>query len=354
MIRNILKPCFNQPFLGSIRSYATVVDKASLSQLRKKTGIGFMNCRKALEQFENDVDKAEKWLLEQAQKEGWAKATKLQGRPMSQGLVGVVSDNQRATLVEINCETDFVAKNEKFHDLVSNVTSGCHRYFMAAPTSTQVSLPKDQLDGLDIGNQTVGDLVALAVGKVGENLSARQVTHMGVAPNSHLETYIHLAGSDVEVDGCRMGKYAVLLDLSQDSDVTEDVTPLKTVAKELCQHILGLKPSTVGDFENDKPLDDSGDDKPLADADETSLSDKDNEHSDDSDSSDDESDDSDDEKEEEGKKSSKVKMQETRLVFQEFLFNPEVVVGEYLQDNKAIVNKFLFVECGQKLPSDSE
>ncbi|XP_021342428.1 uncharacterized protein LOC110442892 isoform X2 [Mizuhopecten yessoensis] len=98
-----------------------------------------MNCRKALEKFDNDIDKAEQWLLKEAQKEGWAKATKLQGRPMSQGLVGVVSDNQRATVVEINCETDFVSKNEKFQDLVSKVASGCHRYFMAAPTSTQVN-----------------------------------------------------------------------------------------------------------------------------------------------------------------------------------------------------------------------
>ncbi|XP_033728180.1 elongation factor Ts, mitochondrial-like [Pecten maximus] len=343
MIRNILKPCFKQSFLGTIKSYATIVDKASLSKLRKKTGIGFMNCRKALEQFENDIDKAEKWLLEQAQKEGWAKATKLQGRPMSQGLVGVMSDNQRATVVEINCETDFVAKNEKFQDLVSQITSGCHRYFMAAPSSTQrnhislgyLFLRKILMPLILADNQNVSDLVAMTVGKVGENVSARRVTHIGVAPNSHLETYIHATGSDIEVDGCRMGKYAVLLDVSQDG--SEEVGPLKTVAKQLCQHILGLKPNTVGDFENDKP-----------------LADRDDQPAEESDTSDDESDDSDDESDsDEEEKISKSKEEETRLVFQEFLFDPEIVVGEYLKENRATVNKFVRIECGAELPSES-
>lgn len=344
MIRNILRPCFSQSILGTIRSYATVVDKASLSKLRKKTGIGFMNCRKALEQFDNDIDKAEKWLLEQAQKEGWAKATKLQGRPMSQGLIGVMSDNQRATVVEINCETDFVAKNENFQGLVSQVTSGCHRYFMAAPSSTQVSFAKDKLDAVDIGdNQNVSDLVAMMVGKVGENLSARRVTHVGVEPNSYLETYIHATGADIEVDGCRMGKYAVLLDVSQDVDGSE-VNSIQTVSKQLCQHILGLKPSVVGDFENDKPVSNTDENKSPADSDQTS----DESDTSDSDDSGNESDsDSDDEEK-------PVKPEETRLVFQEFLFDPEMVVGEYIKENGVTVNKFVRIECGEVIPEKNQ
>ncbi|OWF35480.1 elongation factor Ts, mitochondrial-like isoform X3 [Mizuhopecten yessoensis] len=366
MIRNILKPCYNQQFLGIIRSYTTAVDKASLSKLRKKTGIAFMNCRKALEKFDNDIDKAEQWLLKEAQKEGWAKATKLQGRPMSQGLVGVVSDNQRATVVEINCETDFVSKNEKFQDLVSKVASGCHRYFMAAPTSTQICLPKDKLDALDVGNsQSVSDLVALMVGNVGENLSARTVTHVGVTPNSHLETYVHSTGSNVEVDGCRMGKYAVLLDISQNTDGSEEVVAMETMAKQLCQHILGLKPSTVGDFENDKPLgyseevkslgatDDKlqadAENKPLADTDDKLQADKEDNSPKDSDN---ESDDSDYENDLE-ETSSKINEDETRLVFQEFLYNPEMVVGEFLKENRATVNKFARFECGEERSTES-
>lgn len=105
------------------------VSKTALSSLRKKTGYSFANCKKALEQFGEDVNQAEAWLKEQAQKEGWAKATKLQDRSAVQGLVGVNCNPEEGTgiLVEVNCETDFVARNSKFQDMVALVTESCRR-----------------------------------------------------------------------------------------------------------------------------------------------------------------------------------------------------------------------------------
>lgn len=71
---------------------------------------------------------AEAWLNEQAQAMGWAKATKLAGRTALQGLVAVKFDKHHGVLVEVNCETDFVAKNEKFHKLMENTTQACYKF----------------------------------------------------------------------------------------------------------------------------------------------------------------------------------------------------------------------------------
>ena len=81
------------------------VDKSALSTLRKNTGYTFTNCKKALDQFGDDLVAAEKWLRDQAQKEGWAKATKLQDRVVSQGLIGVKCNAEDGTgvLLEVNC-----------------------------------------------------------------------------------------------------------------------------------------------------------------------------------------------------------------------------------------------------------
>lgn len=313
-----------------------------------------MNCKKALERFENDIVQAEKWLLEQAQKEGWAKASKLQGRPMSQGLVGMIRDDQRATLVEVNCETDFVAKNQKFHDLVSQVTAGCHNYFMAAPSSTLVSLPKEKLDALNVGDeQNVSDLVVLTVGSVGENVSARRVIHVGVSPDSHLATYMHLAGSVLEAGNCRMGKYAVVVDICRTPGESDEVDTMETVASNMCKHILGMKPKSIGDFENDKPLEnhDVESDKHLDDTDDKHPGDPDGDDKplSDSDSDDKPPGDSDSEEEEAGNVS---KLEDTRLVFQEFMMDSDLLVGEYLKENNVTVNKFVRFECGEEIPSD--
>ena len=135
------------------------VDKSALSTLRKNTGYTFTNCKKALDQFGDDLVAAEKWLRDQAQKEGWAKATKLQDRVVSQGLIGVKCNAEDGTgvLLEVNCmyknknatvrlkrcpyfsitlvdwfmiyvgETDFVARNVKFQELLASVAEACSK-----------------------------------------------------------------------------------------------------------------------------------------------------------------------------------------------------------------------------------
>ena len=91
---------YGKRFLSST-SETVKVEKTLLSKLRKATGFPFSKCRDALQMHENDYESAMKWLHEQAEKEGWAKATKLQGRTTSEGLVGVKVDKNFAAMVEV-------------------------------------------------------------------------------------------------------------------------------------------------------------------------------------------------------------------------------------------------------------
>ncbi len=72
--------------------------------------------------------KAESWLKSQAQAHGWEKATKLQGRATAQGLISILSSQHNAVMMEVNCETDFVARNKKFQSLVQKITNGCYTF----------------------------------------------------------------------------------------------------------------------------------------------------------------------------------------------------------------------------------
>ncbi len=144
--------CFLKQSVKSNFAFTPMRCESSLSKLRKLTGYPLASCRNALSQFKDDVDmvccfllsspndmawgcklqvialkhwqylKAAKWLEEQAQKEGWVKADKLKDRKTSQGLLGFLTSNESLTVVELNCETDFVAKSDKFHSLLHTIT----------------------------------------------------------------------------------------------------------------------------------------------------------------------------------------------------------------------------------------
>ncbi|KAJ8952264.1 hypothetical protein NQ318_007431, partial [Aromia moschata] len=114
--------------------------KSLLATLRKKTGYTFANCKKALEMHDNNLNEAEAWLKEQAQALGWSKATKLEGRQTA-----------RSTH-EVNCETDFVARNKEFQKIVEETTNTCLEYVKSHQKSqdviTKICLDTEQLKKL--------------------------------------------------------------------------------------------------------------------------------------------------------------------------------------------------------------
>lgn len=230
------------------------VDKGALAKLRKKTGFTLANCKKALVMHENDIEKAEAWLQTEAQAQGWAKATKLAGRSTTQGLVGVHVEGNTGVLVEVNCETDFVARNEKFQSLVSTIAKELAK--TTSQHSTQDVL-KEQLSGEQIKSITssdgvsLGDLVALTIGSVGENMSATRAVRMAVTPGLELVGYAHPSKSD---EGPKLGKFGTILALKTEESVTD-------LARQLCVQVVGMNPVSVGGA--DDPKSDNSEEEPL-------------------------------------------------------------------------------------------
>ncbi|UYV78245.1 TSFM [Cordylochernes scorpioides] len=175
-------------FLGS-RYLAAAVEKAALSALRKKTGYSFINCKKALEKYENNIEKAEVWLREEVQKEGWAKVSKMKDRTAAKGLIAVnyLPDQSAGAIVELKCETDFVAKTMEFQTLAASIAALCSKMVLQSKSRpdnalSKITLQPEELIGLRYSESgaTIADAIALEVGKLGENAKLnRAVAFLG-------------------------------------------------------------------------------------------------------------------------------------------------------------------------------
>ncbi|KAI3370151.1 hypothetical protein L3Q82_024949 [Scortum barcoo] len=267
-------------------------DKALLMKLRKSTGYTFINCKKALEKFENDIAQAETWLHEQAQKEGWSKANKLEGRQAKEGLIGLFIGDKSAVMVEVNCETDFVARNERFQQLVKDValaTLAHHRN----KTQGQANYVKSVLAGDELNKlpasegASLADLVALTIGRLGENMSVKRAVTVGVPAEWNIGSYVHGGvSSQTEV---AMGRYGALVVFQGGKDGEQEA-----LGRKLGQHIVGEAPVALGNM----------DDLPCGES-------------------------------------------ETRLLPQTFLADPSRTVAQFLMGKQARVLDFVRFQCGE-------
>ncbi|EFN67055.1 Elongation factor Ts, mitochondrial [Camponotus floridanus] len=223
--------------------------KSLLQKLRKKTGYTLENCKKALQLHENNIEKAEKWLKEQAQQYGWTQAVKLQGRNTGQGLITLTIDGQYAALAEINCETDFVAQNKKFHSLAERVALTVLNFAKSQEIQNEVQRTALHADNLKVlsaaDGKSLGDHSALIIGDVGENIKLRRALAIGVQ------------SPDVTLFGCThptpmnpipvsFGKYGALIAVR--SKNKDDI-----LGMQLCQHIIGMDPQKIGNPRVDEP-----------------------------------------------------------------------------------------------------
>lgn len=194
------------------------ISAAAVKDLREKTGVGMMDCKKALAETNGDVDAA----IELLRKKGMAKAAAKGSRIAAEGLVGayVAADNKSGVLVEVNCETDFVARNDEFVGMVADIAK-----FLAekAPANEGTGEELAELPGWEAG-RTVDETIKEKIQKMGENIRIRRFVRYQVSGDGTVASYIHLGG-----------KIGVLVELVGGGDLAD-------VARDVAMHVAASQP----------------------------------------------------------------------------------------------------------------
>jgi elongation factor Ts len=194
------------------------ITAASVKELRERTGAGMMDCKKALAENNGEMEPAIDWL----RAKGLSAAAKKAGRTAAEGLVGVAVEGHRGAVVEVNSETDFVAKNETFQDLVRNVAA------LALENGADV----DALSGAAYpGGGTVADALTESIAKIGENQSLRRAAMIEVGEGA-VVSYVH----NQVAPG--LGKIGVLVAL--ESGAASEI--LLTLGKQIAMHVAAAHP----------------------------------------------------------------------------------------------------------------
>ncbi|XP_059178495.1 elongation factor Ts, mitochondrial-like [Physella acuta] len=328
----VVKPRLWYVFRSFSQAAAPAADKTLLSKLRKQTGVPFINCKKALVKFDNNYDQAKQWLLDEAKKEGWARATKLQSRPMSQGLVAILGDSKQATMIEVNCETDFVARNLTFKNMVTKLAEECNSYFDKLPDN-EVTLGKLELDQIKTSEQsTLADLVVLNVSSLGENMAIRRGIFVRANPGSTLISYVHPSASPIQ-DRVISGKYGAIVELKQKNQTDKPLTSLKNLGTHLCQHVIGMNPKTIGEYvprESKQKEPEVVQQAEEPEKDEAATEDEESEVT---------------------KETPTV--EEDRLLAQDYLLDTSMTVGELVAINNVEVLQFRRFACGEEIEGEN-
>ena len=194
------------------------ITAAMVKDLREKSGAGMMDCKKALNETAGDMDAALDWL----RTKGLAAAQKKSSRTAAEGLVGVATSGTKGAAVEVNSETDFVAKNDQFQDFVREVTQ------IALATGDDIDALKGE--AMPSGT-TVADVLTNNVATIGENQSLRRAKRLEVSKGA-VVSYVHNQQSP------GLGKIGVLVAL--ESDASDEV--LQGLGKQLAMHIAAAFP----------------------------------------------------------------------------------------------------------------
>ena len=198
------------------------ITAALVKELREKTGAGMMDCKKALGENHGDVEASIDWL----RTKGLATAAKKVGRVASEGLVGIAIDGTKGAVVEINAETDFVARNETFQDFVTTASN------IALTTGNDVdALKAAPFPGEE---RNVQEQLTHMIATIGENMSIRRVQTLSV-DKGVVSSYIHTALAP------GIGKIGVLVALETEADAAK----ADAFGKQLAMHVAAAKPQSV-------------------------------------------------------------------------------------------------------------
>jgi len=191
-----------------------------VKQLRDATGAGMMDCKNALTESNGDMEAAIDWL----RKKGLSKAAKKAGRIAAEGLIGVLVQGTKGVVVEVNSETDFVARNDLFQGLVK----------MVADVALRVGTDVEKIKAAKVGSITVADAIADTIAKVGENMTLRRAHALAVKQGA-IGAYVHNSVSD------GLGKIGVIVAIESSGKADE----LAAIGRQLAMHVASANPQAV-------------------------------------------------------------------------------------------------------------
>ncbi|MEO1562779.1 MAG: translation elongation factor Ts [Pseudomonadota bacterium] len=277
------------------------ITAALVKELRETTGAGMMDAKKALVETDGDMEAAIDWL----RTKGLAKAAKKAGRTAAEGLVGVAVKDGVGVAVEVNSETDFVAKNADFQKMVASITA-------AAVTAADL----DALKVVEIDGKSITDIVTNAVATIGENMGLRRMVKV---EGDVVGSYIHTAATD------GMGRIGVLVALKGGDEAT---------AKQIAMHVAAANPQSLSEDDLDPDV---------VEREKKVLTDQ---------------------AKESGKPENIIEnmikgrikkfYSEVTLVNQAFVMDPDKTVGEFAKDAGAEVVGFVRLEVGEGIEKEEE
>ena len=200
------------------------ITAAQVKELREKSGAGMMDAKKALVETDGDQEAAMDWL----RAKGIAKADKKSGRTAAEGLIGLASSPDKGVLVEINSETDFVARNENFQKLVREVAD------VALTTDGGVDSVKQAI--MVSTGKTVETTITEAIASIGENMTLRRTAVLEAGEDGTIAPYVH----NMAAPG--MGKLGVLVSLSAPGG---DADKLREFGRQVAMHVAAVNPAAL-------------------------------------------------------------------------------------------------------------
>lgn len=208
------------------------VSAQDVKKLREMTAAGMMDCKKALTETNGNFEEAVDWL----RKKGLSKAAKKSGRVASEGLVtvSVKDDLKQAVIIEVNSETDFVAKNKQFQSLVSDIAQ--------VALSNNVSVDTLKETAMDNGKK-VSEYITESIASIGENISLRRIKNITL-DQGVIVSYIHNKSAE------NMGKIGVLVALETDAPLSD----IEDVAKQIAMHIAASSPASLSSDDLDPEI----------------------------------------------------------------------------------------------------
>lgn len=207
----------------------TTITASMVKDLREMTGAGMMDCKSALAETGGDMEAAVDYL----RKKGLSKAAKKAGRIAAEGLIGALVAGKKGVVVEVNSETDFVARNDLFQGLVK----------MIAQVALDAGGDVEAIKAAKVGDATVAEAIAESVGKIGENLTLRRAAALSVG-DGVVASYVHNSVGD------GLGKIGVIVALESPGKTDE----LAAFGRQIAMHVASANPQAVDSASLDPAL----------------------------------------------------------------------------------------------------